>query len=94
MRKQRAIALFGEGHAPIAAAVEISTQAVSDWPDPLPRRIADRVIAAAWRLGIELPDDIESDSEVLPEDHVANDAPQAPPPPPVAAADSVAVGGA
>jgi len=37
----------------LAQAIGISQQAISKWPDPLPRRIADRVIAACVRKGID-----------------------------------------
>jgi len=52
MDKQKAIELFGTQVA-LAAAVGIGKSAVSDWPDPLPPRIADRVIAACVRKGID-----------------------------------------
>lgn len=49
MLKTEAIDLLGG--TPAAAAVEIgvSVQAISQWPDELPPRIADRVQAALWR---------------------------------------------
>lgn len=49
MRKDRAIALLGGNVAMAAQAIGISYQAVEKWPDPLPNRIADRVIAAVAR---------------------------------------------
>lgn len=62
MRKDRAIALLGGNVAMAAQAIGISYQAVEKWPDPLPNRIADRVIAAVARkhlspelLGAEPP---------------------------------------
>lgn len=49
MQKAKAIELLG-GTIPAAAqAIGISYQAVEKWPDPLPDRIADRVIAAIAR---------------------------------------------
>jgi hypothetical protein len=54
MRKDSAVDFFG-GVAETAQAIGISSQAVSDWPDELPPRIADRVIAAAVRMGREVP---------------------------------------
>lgn len=54
MQKTSAINFFG-GVAETACAIGISSQAVSDWPDVLPPRIADRVIAAAVRVGREVP---------------------------------------
>ena len=62
MRKDRAIALLGGNVALAAQAIGISYQAVEKWPDPLPNRIADRVIAALARkhlspelIGVEAP---------------------------------------
>jgi hypothetical protein len=62
MRKERAIALLGGNVALAAQAIGISYQAVEKWPDPLPNRIADRVIAAVARkhlspelLGVDEP---------------------------------------
>lgn len=54
MLKSDAIDFFGS-HSQTADAIGITVQSVSDWPDTLPRRIADRVIAAAVRLGKEVP---------------------------------------
>ena len=53
MRKEDALALFG-GPAATARACRISKQAVSEWPDDLSPRIADRVVAAAMREGIKV----------------------------------------
>ncbi len=50
MDKSKAIEIFG-GRAETATAIGISVQAISDWPEVLPQRIADRVIAAAYRHG-------------------------------------------
>lgn len=50
MRKSDAIDLFGDMPG-LAAAVGVTYQAVRQWPDPLPARIADRVIAAGLRAG-------------------------------------------
>lgn len=50
MNKLAAIEFFG-GVAKTADAIGIKPQAVSDWPEDLPARIADRVIAAAVRHG-------------------------------------------
>jgi len=52
MKKAKAIKLFGTQVA-LARAIGIGKAAVSDWPDPLPPRIADRVIAACVRKGID-----------------------------------------
>lgn len=50
MTKTEAINLLGGSAAAVAAAVGVSTQAVSQWPEELPPRIADRVQAALWRI--------------------------------------------
>lgn len=49
MDKTEAIRLLGGTPAMAAKEVGISVQAVSQWPDTLPKRIADRVQAALWR---------------------------------------------
>lgn len=49
MDKTEAIRRLGGTPAEAARRVGISTSAVSQWPDPLPQRIADRVIAAIAR---------------------------------------------
>lgn len=54
MTKKEAINLFGEVKD-LAAALNISRQAVYQWPDKLPQDQADRITGAAWRLG-RLPD--------------------------------------
>lgn len=54
MDKKDAIALFGS-MSRLARAIGISQPAVSMWPDKLPARLQDRVIAAAVRSGIEVP---------------------------------------
>ncbi len=50
MDKQSVIKLFGNGAA-VGRAVGCTKGAVCNWPDPLPPRIADRVIAALVRAG-------------------------------------------
>jgi hypothetical protein len=45
MDKTEAIRILGGSLTAAAEAVGISYQAVKDWPDPLPPRIADRVLA-------------------------------------------------
>lgn len=57
MLKDKAIEVLGGSIATTAAAVDISYQAVNQWPDVLPQRIADRVIAACVRRGIEIPEE-------------------------------------
>ncbi len=49
VNKQKAIALLGGTIGSAAAAVRVSPSAVSQWPDHLPDRIADRVLAAIAR---------------------------------------------
>lgn len=49
MDKQKAIELLGGTVAAAADAVGVSYQAVDKWPDPLPPRIEDRVLAALYR---------------------------------------------
>lgn len=49
MRKDKAIELLGGTTATAADAIGISYQAVDKWPDELPRRIEDRVLAALYR---------------------------------------------
>jgi len=50
MLKTRAIELLGGSVTAAADAVGITPQAVSQWPDTLPPRIADRVLAALTRM--------------------------------------------
>jgi len=50
MNKQEAIKLLGGSITSAADSIGISYQAVSKWPDILPSRIEDRVIAALSRL--------------------------------------------
>lgn len=54
MKKQKAIELLGGSVATVAEAIGISYQAVRQWPDDLPSRIEDRVMAAVARK--RLPD--------------------------------------
>lgn len=49
MKKSDATQLLGGSHAAAADAIGITPQAYSQWPDPLPRRLEDRVIAAIAR---------------------------------------------
>jgi len=52
MDKKQVINFFGS-QVNLAKAVRVSPPSVTCWPDPLPRRIADRVIAACVRKGID-----------------------------------------
>lgn len=49
MRKAKALELLGGSVAAAAEAIGVTYQAVEKWPDPLPNRIEDRVIAAVAR---------------------------------------------
>lgn len=49
LTKAQAIQLLGGSLGTAAQAIGISKQAVCLWPDPLPRRIQDRVEAALAR---------------------------------------------
>lgn len=55
MHKTDAINLLGGSVTHAAAAIGINTQAISQWPEELPPRIADRVIAACVRIGKSVP---------------------------------------
>jgi hypothetical protein len=57
MLKSQAIELLGGTLSTAAMAIGITPQAVADWPDELPKRIEDRVLAALYRRehGDELP---------------------------------------
>jgi transcriptional repressor of cell division inhibition gene dicB len=57
MLKRTAIEFFGSA-THTARAVGITLQSVSSWPDVLPPRIADRVIAAAVRLRMDIPPEL------------------------------------
>ena len=57
MDKKHAIKLLGGGVSAAAEAVGVSYQAVCNWPDQLPARIADRVQAVLYRRMVgEQPD--------------------------------------
>lgn len=53
MDKKHAIQMFGS-QTRLAKALEITPQAISQWPEILPRRLEDQVIGAAVRLGIQV----------------------------------------
>lgn len=64
MKKQRAIELLGGSHTAVAQAIGVTPSAVSQWPEDLPDRISDRVLAALARkhLPAELIGADEADS--------------------------------
>lgn len=49
MNKSEAIQLLGGTVSSAAQVIGCTTAAISQWPDQLPPRIADRVQAALWR---------------------------------------------
>ena len=55
MEKQKAIELLGGTVAAAASAIGINSQAISQWPEELPPRLIDRVIAACVRTGVAVP---------------------------------------
>lgn len=55
MKKKLAIDLCGGTVQLAAEKVGVTYQAVNKWPDELPPRIADRVIAALVREGKDVP---------------------------------------
>lgn len=57
MLKSKAIELLGGTTAAAAKAIGVTYQAIDKWPDELPPRIADRVLAALARE--KLPDLID-----------------------------------
>lgn len=61
MLKTQAIELLGGTVTATAEAVGITPSAVTQWPDELPARIADRVMAALARQ--RLPDLLDTSSE-------------------------------
>lgn len=58
MQRQVAIDLLGGTTAAAAEVLGVSYQAVNKWPDPLPGRIQDRVVAACVYEAIDLPPEI------------------------------------
>ncbi|RYE43942.1 MAG: hypothetical protein EOP24_26195 [Hyphomicrobiales bacterium] len=57
MKKSRALELLG-GTLAASEAIGISSSAVSQWPDDLPERIVDRVIAALAKQGLPIPGEL------------------------------------
>lgn len=64
MYKSKAIELLGGSIAAAAEAIGISYQAVNQWPDELPLRIEDRVMAALARK--HLPPEVISQLDKTP----------------------------
>lgn len=64
MRKETALRLLGGKPAAAAKSVGVSVQAINQWPDVLPRRIEDRVLAVLARK--HLPAEILADAEPNP----------------------------
>lgn len=58
MKKHQALDLLGGTVAKAAEAIGINSQAISQWPEELPPRLADRVIAACARGGIAIPNEL------------------------------------
>ena len=58
MQKSKAIDVLGGSVATAAELIGISSQAISQWPEDLPPRLADRVIAACIRAGIAIPHEL------------------------------------
>ncbi len=58
MQKQKAIEILGGTITLAAKALKISYQAIDHWPDPLPDRVADRVVAYVARK--KFPDLLDS----------------------------------
>lgn len=63
MRKEQALELFG-GISATADAVGVTYQAVSQWPDVLPARIVDRLIASFVRQGKPVPSELMAAPEL------------------------------
>lgn len=68
MLKKDAINKLGGDVTSAAAAIGVTVSAISQWPDVLPARLEDRVLAALWR---------RSQSDHLPELLQHPDAPKA-----------------
>jgi len=62
MNKKKAIETFGTA-SDLARAVDCTPSAIFQWPDPLPVRVADRVLAACVRQGIDPMPLLESEGK-------------------------------
>lgn len=69
MRKSQATRLLGGSTTSAAEAIGITPQAYGQWPDLLPQRLVDRVIAALARQAF--PDLVAAWTSVQPELEVA-----------------------
>lgn len=69
MEKKRAIELLGGTVSSAAEAIGITTSAVSQWPDELPDRVADRVLAALVRR--HMPPELIGESASAPKEEAA-----------------------
>lgn len=58
MKKSRALELLGGTVASACKALNITSQAFSQWPEELPARLVDRVIAGLLRTGRKVPNDL------------------------------------
>lgn len=59
LTKNQAIEAFG-GASNLAKALQLTRQAIFYWPDELDLERHDRVVGAAHRLNIELPEQLNS----------------------------------
>ncbi|MBU2738539.1 Cro/Cl family transcriptional regulator [Acidithiobacillus concretivorus] len=53
MKKSTAIRMFGTG-TKLGMAINLSKQAISNWPEVLNTRRSDEIIGAALRLGVSI----------------------------------------
>lgn len=69
MDKKLAIDLLGGTPAKAAALLGVTPSAVSQWPEQLPLRLADRVRGAAVRSGIDVPQRMQQLAAAAPPVH-------------------------
>ena len=53
MNKELALSFVGGSHVVAAQAIGVTRSAISQWPDPLPKNLEDRVLAAWARKHIK-----------------------------------------
>lgn len=58
MKKSRALELLGGTVGKAADAIGITSNAITQWPDELPDRLVDRVIAALVKTQKPVPADL------------------------------------